>query len=434
MSREQFCQVVLLPQGDFARFLRADAEARGRLLGRLFDTRRFAAVEKRLAERRRAAEAQVREPATSELLADAHRMQQAAGDAPTGAAATRQPGDPGLADAVLGWAAVARSSARERLDHRRLRAARPPSPARGRRRSRPGRRTRTGPAAAAVRGGAGARRAAGGAGRGAPGGRGRGWSGPARRRRVAPALELRDGAERRAPARRRAPRHARVAGLPRDLADAGAAGLAAAARAAARGAGRPGVGPPRGAAQRRDSSRERADLERRGPGRRGRPPGAPRAGWPRGRRPGAALQDARSTPPRRPPPAPSSSPAGGNPPGGGSGPPASGTSSAATRRTPQARAARRCASGRAEAREHWLDLKEQRLRGHRRRTRRRTRRRASPAPSAVRHGTPRARPARSPGTWTARRRSGALAALPSGPSEAARRGANARLGRRPARR
>lgn len=33
MSREQFCQVVLLPQGDFARFLRADAEARGKLLG-----------------------------------------------------------------------------------------------------------------------------------------------------------------------------------------------------------------------------------------------------------------------------------------------------------------------------------------------------------------------------------------------------------------
>uniref|UniRef100_UPI0013CEA20A AAA family ATPase n=1 Tax=Streptomyces sp. S5 TaxID=1456735 RepID=UPI0013CEA20A len=50
MSKEQFCQVVLLPQGDFARFLRADAEARGRLLGRLFDTRRFAAVEQHLAE------------------------------------------------------------------------------------------------------------------------------------------------------------------------------------------------------------------------------------------------------------------------------------------------------------------------------------------------------------------------------------------------
>ncbi|MEU0342318.1 SMC family ATPase [Streptomyces bobili] len=112
MSREQFCQVVLLPQGDFARFLRADAEARGRLLGRLFDTQRFAEVEKRLAERRRAAEARVREGDTA-LLADAHRMQQAAGGAmelPEPA-----PGEPGLAEAVLTAAAVARSSVREQL-------------------------------------------------------------------------------------------------------------------------------------------------------------------------------------------------------------------------------------------------------------------------------------------------------------------------------
>jgi exonuclease SbcC len=112
MSREQFCQVVLLPQGDFARFLRADAEARAKLLGRLFDTHRFAEVEKRLAERRRAAEAEVRDGDTA-LLADAHRMQQAAGDAlPLPDLA---PGDPGLADALLSWAAVARSTARERL-------------------------------------------------------------------------------------------------------------------------------------------------------------------------------------------------------------------------------------------------------------------------------------------------------------------------------
>ncbi|MFD4787422.1 AAA family ATPase [Streptomyces sp. NPDC058459] len=112
MSREQFCQVVLLPQGDFARFLRADAEARGKLLGRLFDTQRFADVEKRLTERRRATEARVREGDTA-LLADAHRMQQAAGDAMElpGLA----PGDPGLAVAVLAAAAVARSTARERL-------------------------------------------------------------------------------------------------------------------------------------------------------------------------------------------------------------------------------------------------------------------------------------------------------------------------------
>ncbi|MDX2605999.1 SMC family ATPase [Streptomyces caniscabiei] len=112
MSREQFCQVVLLPQGDFARFLRADAEARGRLLGRLFDTHHFAAVEKRLADRRRETEARVRE-GDAALLADAHRMHQAAGDAPD--LPELAPGDPGLADAVLAWAAVARSTARERL-------------------------------------------------------------------------------------------------------------------------------------------------------------------------------------------------------------------------------------------------------------------------------------------------------------------------------
>ncbi|MFD5834976.1 AAA family ATPase [Streptomyces collinus] len=112
MSREQFCQVVLLPQGDFARFLRADAEARGKLLGRLFDTRRFADVEKRLAERRRATEAQVRD-GDAELLADAHRMQQAAGDAMELPALA--PGEPGLAEAVLSAAAVARSTARDQL-------------------------------------------------------------------------------------------------------------------------------------------------------------------------------------------------------------------------------------------------------------------------------------------------------------------------------
>ncbi|MFK0104567.1 AAA family ATPase [Streptomyces sp. NPDC091217] len=122
MSREQFCQVVLLPQGDFARFLRADAGARGQLLGRLFDTRRFADVEKRLAERRKATEARVRD-GDSALLADAHRMQQEAGDAME--LPELEPGEPGLAEAVLAAAAVARSTVRERLTvaHCRLTAA-----------------------------------------------------------------------------------------------------------------------------------------------------------------------------------------------------------------------------------------------------------------------------------------------------------------------
>ncbi|MBT2488509.1 SMC family ATPase [Streptomyces sp. ISL-96] len=118
MSREQFCQVVLLPQGDFARFLRADAEARGKLLGRLFDTRRFAAVEDRLAELRRAAEQQVR-AGDERLLAVAQRMAQAAGDNADARAwplPDAKPGEPGLAEGVREWAAIARSGARERLD------------------------------------------------------------------------------------------------------------------------------------------------------------------------------------------------------------------------------------------------------------------------------------------------------------------------------
>ncbi|MFG2177243.1 AAA family ATPase [Streptomyces abikoensis] len=79
MSREQFCQVVLLPQGDFARFLRAEDGARARLLGRLFDTGRFAAAEEHLAELRRTAEARVR-AGDERLLALGHRMRQAAAD------------------------------------------------------------------------------------------------------------------------------------------------------------------------------------------------------------------------------------------------------------------------------------------------------------------------------------------------------------------
>ncbi|OZM73647.1 exonuclease SbcC [Amycolatopsis antarctica] len=46
MTADQFFQVVLLPQGEFARFLRADTTERERLLERLFGTRRFADVER----------------------------------------------------------------------------------------------------------------------------------------------------------------------------------------------------------------------------------------------------------------------------------------------------------------------------------------------------------------------------------------------------
>lgn len=78
MSRDQFCQVVLLPQGDFAKFLRADAMQRSVVLGRLFNTRRYAAVEDWLAERRRSTAAATR-AAAEELLGTVHRLYQAAG-------------------------------------------------------------------------------------------------------------------------------------------------------------------------------------------------------------------------------------------------------------------------------------------------------------------------------------------------------------------
>ncbi|MGE4427435.1 MAG: AAA family ATPase [Solirubrobacteraceae bacterium] len=45
MNLDQFAQVVLLPQGGFATFLRADAEERQKLLERLFDARRFKRIE-----------------------------------------------------------------------------------------------------------------------------------------------------------------------------------------------------------------------------------------------------------------------------------------------------------------------------------------------------------------------------------------------------
>ncbi|RRO15547.1 SMC family ATPase [Saccharopolyspora rhizosphaerae] len=53
MSVDQFFQVVMLPQGEFARFLRADTGEREKLLERLFGTERFGEVERWFVDRRR---------------------------------------------------------------------------------------------------------------------------------------------------------------------------------------------------------------------------------------------------------------------------------------------------------------------------------------------------------------------------------------------
>ncbi|WP_017541119.1 AAA family ATPase [Nocardiopsis halophila] len=78
LTLDQFCQVVLLPQGEFARFLRAGARERVASLERIFDTGVFADVEKWLADRaaalsRTAARAEEQVRATAHRLAEAGR-------------------------------------------------------------------------------------------------------------------------------------------------------------------------------------------------------------------------------------------------------------------------------------------------------------------------------------------------------------------------
>ena len=78
MSADQFFQVVLLPQGEFAKFLHADAGDRAKLLQRLFGTDRFRKVEDWLADRRRVT-ARAVEEAEGGITAHLARVTQAAG-------------------------------------------------------------------------------------------------------------------------------------------------------------------------------------------------------------------------------------------------------------------------------------------------------------------------------------------------------------------
>jgi exonuclease SbcC len=83
MSAEQFYQVVLLPQGQFAQFLHAKEDDREKLLQKLFGTDRFRQVEDWLAERRRTTARTVEEArqAVKELAA---RVAQVADVSPAG--------------------------------------------------------------------------------------------------------------------------------------------------------------------------------------------------------------------------------------------------------------------------------------------------------------------------------------------------------------
>jgi exonuclease SbcC len=81
MGLEQFSKVVLLPQGEFAAFLRATPEARREVLERLFDVSSYAAVEEWLAAERRRTGDELADQQRG-LATDLARLADAVADAP----------------------------------------------------------------------------------------------------------------------------------------------------------------------------------------------------------------------------------------------------------------------------------------------------------------------------------------------------------------
>lgn len=99
MNREQFTRVVMLPQGDFAAFLRSKAADRLELLQSLFGTQRFEAVEQELARNAQAARTEVASLNSQlELLLARAEAETATLELDTAAAPDRAD-----ADALLAW-------------------------------------------------------------------------------------------------------------------------------------------------------------------------------------------------------------------------------------------------------------------------------------------------------------------------------------------
>ena len=99
MNRDQFTRVVMLPQGDFAAFLRSKASDRLELLQSLFGTQRFEAVEQELSRQAQTAKAEVANLTTrlDLLLAQAESESAALELDPEGAPDRDEP------DALLAW-------------------------------------------------------------------------------------------------------------------------------------------------------------------------------------------------------------------------------------------------------------------------------------------------------------------------------------------
>lgn len=116
LSKEQFCQVVLLPQGDFATFLHSSDKDRRILLSKLFGTGRFQALQAWLTARSQSAKTQLDE-ALHTVLRLTDRIDQAAGPAPDTSAEGETPPAPGRPDtehlpAIALWAHALLSRAR----------------------------------------------------------------------------------------------------------------------------------------------------------------------------------------------------------------------------------------------------------------------------------------------------------------------------------
>lgn len=119
MTAEQFLQVVMLPQGAFATFLRADAKARQQVLERLFDAGRFSKIELWLQDRARDAK-----NAVQQAQIDADRgLAGAAGAWSASDEVPRLDGAPGATiDDVRAWIAAEQArtaQARAEADARR---------------------------------------------------------------------------------------------------------------------------------------------------------------------------------------------------------------------------------------------------------------------------------------------------------------------------
>ncbi|GLX94208.1 AAA family ATPase [Herbidospora sp. NBRC 101105] len=122
MNADQFGQVVMLPQGEFAKFLRSSGDDRRRLLERLFSVRVFTDMEKWLADHRRET-GRVADRLAEEVRARADRMRGAAG---AGLLALAGDSDDPLewSSALLAAASAAVASAEAAVSDEALRQAR----------------------------------------------------------------------------------------------------------------------------------------------------------------------------------------------------------------------------------------------------------------------------------------------------------------------